>query len=152
MRGRCLHPRATEISLCKATEISLLPVLEARDLSQDVSRATLPPRLNGKPLPPLPALWGSSAQRQLFIPPLSSPSQHSQMWVPPDISAKASQTSVEIMTTKARQQGCPLGQCPQLVGTLGLGAMKELPPAGPQTLCHHAPNCLWCPFCIRVNF
>ena len=55
---------------CKATEISLLPVLEARDPSQGVSRATLPPRLSRKPLPSLPALWGSSAHQDSSPSPL----------------------------------------------------------------------------------
>ena len=38
----------------------------------------------------------------------------------------------------AREQGCPLGQHLRLVGTLGLGAMREHPPAVPETLCHPA--------------
>ena len=162
-RGRC-HPPSTPAPLlmgllgqlaqspthcgCKATEISLLLVLEARDPSQGVSRATLPPRLSKKPLPSLPSLWGSSAHRD------SSPSPlclHLAYFPRPrylQISANASQTRVKSMTTKAREQGCPLGQRPQLMGTLGLWAMKELPPEVPQTLCHPAPNCLWCPVCI----
>lgn len=31
-----------------------------------------------------------------------------------------------------REQGCPLGQYPWLVGTLGLGAMNELPEQAPK--------------------
>ena len=52
----------------------------------------------------------------------------------------------------AREQGCPLGQYPRLVGTLGLEAMREHPPEVPETLCHPAPDCLWCPVGILVDF
>lgn len=100
------------------------------------------------PTPSLPALWGSSAHRDSSPSPVSSPGLLSEAWLSPDLSANAFQTRVKFMTTKAGEQRCAPSQHPWLKGTLGLGTVTGLPPAVPQTLCHPAPNCLWCPVCI----
>lgn len=137
---------------CKATEISLLPVLEARDLSQDVSRATLPPRLSGSPShlslpcgdlrlietalhPPSVFTWptflGLATSRSLSK---GLPNQH------------------RIYDHKGQRAGVSTGSVPTAGGDTGSGGNERAPQAGPQTLCHRAPNCLWCPICISVNF
>lgn len=127
---------------CKATEMSLLPVLKARDLSQDVSRATLPPRLSGEPLPPLPALWGSSVIETALHPP--------SVFTWPTFLGLGTSRSLSkglpnqhrIYDHKGQRAGVSTGSVPTAGGDTGSGGNERAPRAGPQTLCHRAPNCL----------